>query len=94
MALDETVDLVDAPLLLDSLADSISLVDQAHPDEDIPEEREQVISACRRAAKLVAGVSGSSQSYAEAQRYGGQEIRNAVLRSLFGIDGAAELLDL
>lgn len=85
------VDIVDAALLLDSLADVLDLLP---PLEDWEmEERRDVARACRQAAQLAAAHGTSGQSYDDAKAYVGQEWRNAVLRSLLSAKGAEQALD-
>lgn len=85
------VDVVDAALLLDGLADVLELLPPLE-DEWESDERRAVARACRQAAQLAAGHSSSGQSYEAAKAYAGGEWRNAVLRSLVGAKNAQSVI--
>lgn len=92
MSIDD-VDLVDAALILDELADL--LADQLPPLTGTAEVRERaaVVQACRRGAQLVAASAADGQSYAAARSYAGGEWQNALLRALVGGDAAVAVLE-
>lgn len=93
MTLDDP-DTTDASLLLDGLADVLDLL-PTHPGRSpagsLAEERADVIRACRQLARQIH--PATIQSFDDAKGYAGAEIRNAILRALFGTDGAMELLE-
>lgn len=84
----------DAALLLDGLADVLELLpahDELGRNAFLAEERADVVRVCRYLAKKVHPETG--QSFDDAKGYAGAEVRNAVLRALFGTDGSIELLE-
>jgi hypothetical protein len=92
MSIDD-VDLVDAALILDELADL--LTEELPPLHGTAEarERQQVARACRHGAQLVAAAATGGPSYAAARSYAGGEWRNALLRALVGLDGAVAVAE-
>lgn len=86
------VDIVDAALLLDGLADVLDLLPPLEEEWE-SDERAAVARACRVAAQLAAGHSNTGQSYDAAKGYVGSEWRNALLRSLVGATNARGVLN-
>lgn len=85
------VDVVDAALLLDGIADVLEIMPSLEQAWE-QGEREDVVRSCRDAAQVAASMSTSGQSYEAAKAYGGTEWRNALLRSLVGANRAHDFL--
>lgn len=85
------IDVVDAALLLDGIADVLEIMPGLEEAWERG-EREDVVRSCRDAAQTVAATSTSDQPYEAAKAYGGTEWRNALLRSLVGANKAQDLL--
>lgn len=87
------IDIVDAALLLDGIADALEVM-PGLPEEWERREREDVTKSCRAAAQIAASYGTSGQPYDAAKAYGGTEWRNALLRSLVGANKARDYLVL
>lgn len=86
----DNVTTIDAALVLDGLSQVFSLMPPL--DEIEQQERLDVARACREAAQAVSLRCASEQDFRSAQLMVGDEWRNALLRSLLGLDGAEQAL--
>ncbi|HYJ70298.1 MAG TPA: hypothetical protein VEX15_21810 [Nocardioidaceae bacterium] len=86
MSTDSTGDRAEAALILDGLADALELL-------PIPARRDDVIHKCRQLARdLYPDAAVFGQTFEVSKAYGGDEWRNALLRSMVGGDKADALL--
>lgn len=87
----DNVTALDAALVLNGLSQVLSLMSPLD-DEIEQQEREDVARACHEAAQVVATTCAPEQDFQSAQRFVGDEWRNALLRSILGLDGAEQAL--